>query len=75
MSWCGTFGQETRKAQEQIYLVDALGHDTRMLYYKRGNAIVEILSYPAIIGVAISRYFAAARFSFFATFGVSRRPR
>ena len=36
-----------------------------MLYYKRGNAI---------IGVAITRCFAAARLLFFATFGASRRP-
>ena len=48
-------------------------HNTRILYYKRGNAIVKIISYPAIIGVAMTRYFAAARLLFFATFGASRR--
>ena len=36
--------------------------------------MLEIISYPAIIGVAITSYFAAARVLFFATFGASRRP-
>ena len=37
--------------------------------------MVEIISYPAIIGVTITSYFAAARSLFFATFGVCRRPK
>ena len=36
--------------------------------------MLEIISYPAIIGVAITSYFAAARVLFLATFGASRRP-
>ena len=45
-------------------------HNTRILvlYHKRGKAIVEIISYPAIIGGAITRYFAAARLLFFCYF-------
>ena len=35
-------------------------HNSRILYYERGNAILEIISYPTIIGVAITSYFAAA---------------
>ena len=39
--------------------------------------MVKIISYPAITGVAITRYFAAARSLFLATriFGASRRPK
>ena len=47
-------------------------HKTRILYYKRGKATVEIISYPAIIGVAITTYFAAARLLFSATLGANR---
>ena len=42
-------------------------HNTRILYYKRGNAVLEITSYPAIIEVAITSHFAAARVLFFGT--------
>ena len=35
-------------------------HNSRILYYERRNAILEIISYPTVIGVAITSYFAAA---------------
>ena len=50
-------------------------HNSRILYYERRNAILEIISYPTIIGVAITSYFAAAGVLVFATFGASRRPK
>ena len=46
-------------------------HNTHILYYKRGNTILEIISYSAIIGLAITSHFAVASVLVFATFGAS----
>ena len=61
-----------KRVKRQFYLVNALGI---IHVYSIIKEATQITSCPAIIGVAITSCFAAARLLFFATFGASRRPK